>query len=142
MSRKAEIKLTIDLDGDNLPRAIEWEATDARTDKPVRCESMLLSLWDSAEKIAPSIDLWTQEMTIDDMNLFIHQVLHKLADTYQRSTGNVDVAKVIHEFGDEFGVNLGLTGRGGEATGAKNPAQESIDLVSLASANGRRGGSQ
>ena len=47
-------------------------------------------------------------MTIDDMNAFFYQVLHKMADTYLRATKNDSVAQRIHEFGNTFGEGLGV----------------------------------
>jgi gliding motility-associated protein GldC len=108
MSRTAEIKVTVDLDGDNLPTRIEWQATEAQSDAPVPCQSVMLSLWDSENKTTAAIDLWTKDTSIDDMNLHFYQVFHKMADTYLRATKNADVAKLIHEFGDGFGKTLGL----------------------------------
>jgi gliding motility-associated protein GldC len=108
MSRTAEITLKIDLDGDNLPIRIEWQATEAANDAPASCQSMMLSLWDGASKTTAAIDLWTKDTTIDDMNLHFYQVFHKMADTYLRATKNPDVAKLIHDFGDGFGETLGI----------------------------------
>jgi hypothetical protein len=69
---------------------------------------MMLALWDSGRKTTAAIDLWTRDMTIDDMNVFFYQVLHKMADTYLRATKNDAVAQTIHEFGNRFGDGLGL----------------------------------
>ena len=108
-SRTAEIKLKIDLDADKLPTRIEWEATEAQSDRPHACQSMMLSLWDAENKTTAAIDLWTRETTIEDMNLYFYQVFHKMADTYLRATNNEAVAKSIHEFGDGFAAELGLS---------------------------------
>jgi gliding motility-associated protein GldC len=108
MSRTAEIKVTVDLDGDNLPTGIEWQATDSDSDGPASCQSVMLSLWDSEKKTTAAIDLWTKDTTIDDMNLHFFQVFHKMADTYLRATKNTELANRIHEFGDGFGESLGL----------------------------------
>lgn len=108
MSRTAEIKLTIGLDADNLPTHIEWEASDGREDGPVSCQSLMLSLWDSEKKETAAIDLWTKGTSVDDMNLYFYQVIHKMADTYLRATRNEEVARKFHEFGDGFGHALGL----------------------------------
>ena len=74
----------------------------------VSCQTVMLSLWDSDNNTTASIDLWTKEITIDDMNLHFHQMLHKMADTYLRATNNPDMAKEIHSFADGFGSKLGL----------------------------------
>ena len=109
MSRTAEINVTIDLDSNNLPIKIQWQATDAKEGGPMPCQSVMLSLWDSDKKTTAAIDLWTKETSVDDMNLHFYQVFHKMADTYLRATKNSDVAKLIREFGDGFGDRLGLT---------------------------------
>lgn len=108
MSRTAEIRVTVDLDGDNLPTHIEWQASEAGQQGPVPCQSLMLSLWDSEQKTTAAIDLWTTDTTIDDMNLHFYQVFHKMADTYLRATKNTGVAKRIKEFGDDFGDSLGI----------------------------------
>jgi gliding motility-associated protein GldC len=108
MSRTAEITLKVDLDGDNLPTRIEWQATEAANGNPVPCQSMMLSLWNGENKTTAAIDLWTKDTTIDDMNLHFYQVFHKMADTYLRATKNSDVAKLIRDFGDGFGDTLGI----------------------------------
>ncbi len=114
MLRTAEIKLTVDLDGDDLPTRIEWQASEGQDGGPASCQSMMLSLWDSENKTTAAIDLWTKDTTIDDMNLYFYQVIHKMADTYLRATKNAEVADSIHEFGERFGETLGLTSRSTE----------------------------
>jgi gliding motility-associated protein GldC len=108
MTRTAEITLTVNLDNDNLPTRIKWQASEALTDEPTLCQSMMLSLWDSNNKTTVAIDLWTKDTTIEDMNLYFYQVFHKMADTYLRATKNTEVAQSIHEFGNGFGQTLGL----------------------------------
>lgn len=107
-SRTAEIRLTVDLDADNVATRIQWQAAEAPGGGPAACQSMMLSLWDSGKKTTAAIDLWTREMTIEDMNVFCYQVLHKMADTYLRATQNEPMAQAMHEFGNRFGDGLGL----------------------------------
>lgn len=107
-ARTAEIKLSVELDADNLPRAIEWEASDAPHEGRRACQSILLSLWDNESKTAAAIDLWTKNTTIADMNQHFYQAFHTMADTYLRATKNAEVAERIHEFGNEFGRTLGV----------------------------------
>ena len=111
MSRKAEIRLNIDLDAENVPTRIEWDATEAPDAGPKVSQSFLLSLWDSDRREAAAIDLWTRDMTIEDMNLFYFQMFHRMADSYMRATKNADVANLIHAFSDDFGHALGLLAR-------------------------------
>lgn len=109
MSRTAEIRLLVELDDDDLPMRIEWQASEGRGEGPASCQSLMLSLWDSSNKTTAAIDLWTKDTTIDDMNLYFYQVIHKMADTYLRATKNRDIAGRIHEFGQKFAAIAGLT---------------------------------
>jgi len=108
MSRTAEITLTVDLDKDRLPTRLAWQASDANRAGPSLCQLAMLSFWDSDTKTTAAIDLWTQEMTVEDINRHVYQVIHKLADTYGRATRDLEAATVIHQFGEEFGKNRGL----------------------------------
>lgn len=114
VSRTAEIKVTVDLDADDLPTRIEWQASEGQDRGPASCQSMMISLWDSENKSTAAIDLWTKDTTVDDMNLYFYQVIHKMADTYHRATKNADIANSIREFGDGFGESVGLVTRSTE----------------------------
>lgn len=108
-ARTAKIKLTVNLDVDNMPTRIEWEASETPGSGPKLCQSMMLALWDAEKQTTASIDLWTRDMSVAEMNLHYYQVFHKMADSYLRATQNEDAAKLIREFGDDFGATLGLS---------------------------------
>ena len=114
MSRTAEIKVIVDLDSADLPTQIMWQASEGKEDGPISCESMMFSVWDSEKKTTAAIDLWIKDTSIDDLNLYFYQVIHKMADTYLRATKSEDMANLIHEFGEQFGEKLGLIKRGTE----------------------------
>jgi len=98
--------MTVDLDGDNVPTRIEWEASEGQEGGPILCESMMLSVWDSENKTTAAIDLWIKDTTIDDINIYFYQVIHKMADTYLKATKNSEISNSIHEFGESFGASL------------------------------------
>jgi len=136
MSRTAEIKLTVDLDDDNVPTGIAWEASEAQNAGPTPCQSMMLSLWDTEQKTIAAIDLWAKDTTIDDMNLYFYQAIHQMADTYLRATKNQDISKLIHEFGEGFGGTVELVSNGSDQGSGREKAR--VDLISLASDNRER----
>jgi gliding motility-associated protein GldC len=108
MPRTSEIKFTIQLDDKNLPKKIEWEATDAGFEGKKVCSSMMISLWDREEKVTMGIDLWTKEMMIDDMNIHFFQIFNKISDTYLRATSNNEISQIIRNFSSEFAAKLNL----------------------------------
>ena len=103
--------MIVDLDEDNVPTRIEWEASEGQESGPILWESMMLSVWDSKNKTTAAIDLWIKDTTIDDINIYFYQVIHKMADTYLKATKNSEISNSIHEFGESIGTSLGILKR-------------------------------
>jgi gliding motility-associated protein GldC len=99
--RNSTIHLTIQLDESNIPDRIQWEASDAGAGIN-EAKALLLGLWDKQQANGVSIDLWTKEMTIPEMNIFFYQTLLSLSDTMARSTQDASLSEMIRGFADEF----------------------------------------
>ena len=106
MSKKKEIKLTIELDNDNIPTDLFWEASDSEFDEKVPCDAVLLSMWDRTQKNSLTYGLWTNQMKIDEMNTHIYFSFLHIADTYERATSNPDFADAIRKFANDFAENV------------------------------------
>jgi len=103
ITKKSEINFEVSLDAENLPVKIQWNADDADVEGKQEAKAMIISLWDGIQQNALRIDLWTKEMNVEEMNLFMFQTLTTLGDTYERSTNNKDVANELREFAHHFG---------------------------------------
>lgn len=99
---KHQIVLNVTLDPDKLPEHIDWMASGGPDDTPTPAKAFMLSLWDPAEKVALSIDLWTKRMMVDEMNDFFFQSLITMSKTYANATQDADLAKEIEEFAIGF----------------------------------------
>jgi gliding motility-associated protein GldC len=97
-----EIKFAIGLDEKNIPEKIHWRATDTQ-DKLNECRAILISIWDHNQKGTLSFDLWTKDMTIEEMNLLFTQTLFVMADTYDRATQNHELTEELKTFAKSFG---------------------------------------
>lgn len=99
--KTSQITLSIELDNQNIPEEIRWEASDA---EPGIHESaaLLLALWDNKTKNGMSIDLWTKKMTVPEMNVFFYQTFLTLSDTFLRATQNKELSEAIKKFAAEF----------------------------------------
>ncbi len=102
MSKEAEIIFKVRLDEENIPESIHWDATDSDIDGLKACSAMLISIWDHERKNSLSIDLWTKEMTVEEINIHYFQTFVGLAETYRRATNNKEIADMIKRFGREF----------------------------------------
>ena len=71
---------------------------------------MLLSVWDDKSKEALRIDLWTKDMTQDDMKRFFHQILISMSSSYERATEEKEVAERIAAFAEEFAIASKIKG--------------------------------
>lgn len=108
MPRTSEIRFYVELDDNKIPVNIQWEADDAGFEGRKEAKSLLLSLWDKEENSTLGIDLWTNEMMIDEMNIHVHQVLLKLSDTYLRATKNREAADILEKASSDFAEKLQL----------------------------------
>ena len=106
--KESQIKLFVTVDEKKLPVKIEWEADDAGFPGKKESSTLMLSLWDKKEKMTYSIDLWTKDMIVEDMQIHFHQILLKMADTFNRSTNNTEVANLIRNFSSDFAKKTGI----------------------------------
>lgn len=101
MPTTSTIRIAVDSDEQGVA-AIQWEADDAPEPGPQAANAMILALWDPAQRNALRIDLWTREMTVDDMNDFVFQTLLSLADTYRAATNDDALMSEIKIFARQF----------------------------------------
>ena len=102
MQREAEIKFLVTLGDENVPLKIQWDATHSDIGGMKPCNATMISIWDSERKNTLSIDLWTKDLTVEEINIHYFQTIMKMADTYQRATNNKGIAELIRKFGSEF----------------------------------------
>ena len=86
--RKSEIKFTIELDQENIPEKILWEADEKDVPGPSETKSISLSLWDQENKNTLRIDLWSKDMPVDEMKRFYVDCLGGLGQSILNSTGD------------------------------------------------------
>lgn len=99
--RQSNIELNIFLDEKNIPETIEWEASDGDKRKQ-KAKAMMIALWDEQQRNGISIDLWTKEMTIEEMNIFFFQTLTTMSETFERATQNKNAGANLKAFAQKF----------------------------------------
>lgn len=95
--RKSEIKFTVELDNQNIPEKISWEATDNPSGKTEETKAIALSVWDPYQKNTLRIDLWSKEMTVEDMKQFCIESISGLAETIKNATGDEVIFQEMKE---------------------------------------------
>ncbi len=105
--RNTQITINVELDDNHIPESITWNAEDGGVEnQPTK--ATMISVWDEKAMEALRIDLWTKDMPLDQMKMFIHQIFVSLGQTYHRASGEEDVAAWIEEMAEEFAVKSAI----------------------------------
>ena len=72
--KTTEITFKVTVDENQLPLKIEWDAPDSG--EKSECKSVMVALWDAKENNTLRIDLWTKEMTVDEMKKFLTEEVY------------------------------------------------------------------
>jgi gliding motility-associated protein GldC len=86
--RKTHINFTVELDEKNVPGKILWDASDKPDASPSETKSISISLWDQSQKNTLRIDLWTNDMPVEEMKRFYIDCLGGLAQSILSATGD------------------------------------------------------
>lgn len=105
--KKSKIEVEIDLNENKVPKKMVWSAEDGGVTKQ-EAKAMLLSLWDEKESNTMKIDLWTDQMKIDEMKIFFHQSLLTMADTFEKATGEHNICEDLRDYCAHFAEKMDI----------------------------------
>ncbi|MEP1094175.1 MAG: gliding motility protein GldC [Cyclobacteriaceae bacterium] len=100
--KKSEIKLVVELDDDQIPEKILWDADEKDSKGLSETKSMSLSLWDHQTKNTMRIDLWTKDMPVEEMKRFYIDCLGGLGQSILNSTGDEYMNQEINSLCDKL----------------------------------------
>lgn len=102
---KTKVSFEVDLDENRVPDKIEWTASDANIEnKDTRAVSV--HVWDNDELCLLSLDLWTKEMSVDEMKQFLLESIYSSAKAYERATGDEKTAEKIQNMCEVMRVEM------------------------------------
>ncbi|MFN0257028.1 gliding motility protein GldC [Pedobacter ureilyticus] len=110
--KKAEIKITVELDEKNVPENILWESSDSENKDQLAAKSMMLALWDHNYKNSMRIDLWTKDMPVDEMKRFFYETLQTMGDSFLRATGEKNIVEDLRDYCAHFADKMGINTKG------------------------------
>ncbi len=100
--KKSSINFEIELDKDNVPEKMRWNATDSGNEGFQETNSISISLWDHEQKNSMRIDLWNKEMPVDEMKRFYIDCLGGMAQSVLNSTGDEFMSQQMNELCDKL----------------------------------------
>ena len=94
--KKSTIHFTVELDENNVPDRILWDATDKPDPGVSETKAISVALWDHGQKNTLRIDLWSKDMPVEDMKRFYIDCIGGLAQSSLTATGDEHIASEIN----------------------------------------------
>lgn len=86
--KESEIIFKVQLDENNVPENIVWDATDKPEDGPENTKAVTIALWDDNLMNTMRMDLWTKKMSVDEMKRFYVDSIGGMAQSLKDATGD------------------------------------------------------
>jgi gliding motility-associated protein GldC len=107
ITKTSDITIKVGLNENNLPIAMKWSAQDGNI-KDADAKAIMLSLWDPKDNNTMKIDLWTKDMSIEEMKQFFHQTLLTMADTFEKATGENLISEDLRDYCFHFADKMNI----------------------------------
>lgn len=107
VTKRSAISVKIGLNANNLPLEMHWSAEDGGIEN-APAKAMMLSLWNPDDKNTMKIDLWTKDMSVEEMKQFFHQTLLTMADTFEKATGENLIAEDLRDYCYHFAEKMDI----------------------------------
>lgn len=104
--KKSEIKFHVELDEQNVPEKIFWDADEKELPGLTETKSISISLWDQPTQNTLRIDLWSKDMPVDEMKKFYIDCLGGLSQSILNSTGDTYMSTELNNLCDRFVEHL------------------------------------
>jgi gliding motility-associated protein GldC len=101
----SQIQIDITTDENKVPSKIHWSAEDSEVSGR-EAKAMALAMWDDKDGNAVHMDLWTKEMSVEEMRHFICQTMMTMANTLERATNDKAHADAVRSFAEELAKRL------------------------------------
>jgi gliding motility-associated protein GldC len=105
ITKTSEISVSVGTNENNVPVRMIWSAEDGDIEK-AESSAMFLSMWDPKEKNTMKIDLWTKDLSIEEMKQFFHQTLVTMADTFEKATGEKNISEDLRDYCYHFAEKM------------------------------------
>ncbi len=104
--KKSEIHFSVELDNQNVPEKINWDATDNPNEGINDTRAIAVAVWDHYHQGTLKIDLWTKDMEVFDMKRFYIEIMSGIADTLLTATNDKKMADGIETLCQQLSKSL------------------------------------
>lgn len=107
--KKSNIHFTVELDDNNIPERILWDASDKPDEGLTETKSISLALWDHSQRNTLRIDLWAKDMPVDDMKRFYIDCIGGLSQSVLTATGDELMAQEMRTLCEKLAIHVQKT---------------------------------
>ncbi len=108
-TRTVDIKITVDLDENNIPQSIKWSSDDPPSNgKESGAKAFFLTIFDEDQLETLQIDLWNQKFEIGEINRMVYYSIKGMSDTYYKATRDDRISNDLARFARYLGEELGI----------------------------------
>jgi gliding motility-associated protein GldC len=104
--KKSNIHFTVELDANNIPERILWDATEKPAEGLTETKSISLALWDHSQRNTLRIDLWAKDMPVEDMKRFYIDCIGGLSQSVLTATGDEFMANEMRSLCDRLAQHV------------------------------------
>ena len=99
--KKSNIKVNVVLDDNKVPELLTWSASDVGDDEK-QTKAVNISIWDHVSRETLKMDLWSKDMSLDEMKIFYVDMVGSMAETLRHATNDSDLAQILDDAGKEM----------------------------------------
>ncbi len=104
--KNSEINFRVELDNQNVPDKIYWDATDNPNEGINDTRAIAVAVWDHYHRGTLKIDLWTKDMEVIEMKRFYIEIMSGIADTLLTATNDKKMADSIEGLCQQLSKSL------------------------------------
>ena len=105
--KQANINILVELDENKIPEKLVWSAPDGGVKNKIS-NAIFLSIWDHKNNESLSIDLWTKQMPVEEMNEFFYQSLLTMGEAFHKATENNKIKDALKKFSTSIEKDLNV----------------------------------
>ena len=91
-----------------------WKSNDEKNASEEKAAAALIYFWNKSQNETFNLDLWTKEMSVEEMNKMMFQMIMTIANTYERATSEDQIALAMRDFAEFFGEKTGVIPKTGK----------------------------
>ena len=93
---KQSLNFEVELDENHLPLSIKMSSSDGNAQED-HIKALMVSAWAAKTKETVRIDLWTKDMSVNQMFIMYYQTMLGMAGTLEKSTGHDKLANALRD---------------------------------------------